>query len=525
MDSVLSGSKDHISILLQNPLNLHGKNVFGQTAAHLAVLRPGTLSMILQMHADFDVTDLYGNSPLVYAAAYGCTESVILLLNAGANPLTDGHLRFLQYAVTWHHWNLVTRVLAFFRSHKRFSDAFLQNETDQFMIESRKHLERRRWWWNWPWLMSAEFLRQMFDLGVDKNLIFSDGSSLLHHAMYREWVDALFDSGFDNIEQSDDEGNTALLKFADSFTVQYDLVEHLLSRNCNVNHRNKRGGTALGMACRQFFLHFVPSSQVASKQIPRYLTMIVRLVAQNADTQNSDNCRCWCAPNGCHPLLQLLRHNERSVGYLWMLECLMILEEIQGISVAQKVLLDLKRVSEFEAAGMTHVCCRCHQTETDDFSVNEILGREKELAKSLDKKMRDITFNDGNTSIQESWLGILANFRVPDKSPKREKYWRTWNPAIGHSNEMIPLGSRSLTGSETWGLGAYKIVEEKDQFWELTEATSGHRIPQSELYSAWVEWVFQDPNSYYSCFPIDRNWYEKREYWAARQAEVLELSS
>ncbi|KAJ5734138.1 hypothetical protein N7493_002924 [Penicillium malachiteum] len=487
MDAVLSGSKNHISTLLQNPLNLNEKNVLGQTAVHLTVLRPGTLSMILQMHADFDVTDIYGNSPLVYAAAYGCTESVILLLNAGASPLKDGHLKLLQHAVTWHHWNLVTRVL-----------------------RVTKHLERRQWWWNWPWLMSPEFLRKIFDLGVDKNLIFSDGSSLLHHAMRREWIDALFDAGFDNIEQSDDEGNTALLKFADSFTIQYDLVEQLLSPHCNLNHRNNRGGTALGMACRQDFLHFVPSSHIANKELPRYLSMIVKLVVQNADNRNSDNCPCWCAPNGCPPLLQLLRHNESSVGYLWVLECIMILEEIQGSSIAQKVLLDLKRVSEFEAVGMTHVCCRGRQTETDELSdqANKILEIEKKLAESFDEKMREITINQGNTSIQESWLGILANFRMPDKSLKREKYWRTWNPAIGHSNEMISLGTRSLTRRSTSGLGVYKIVEEKDQYWELTEATAGHEIPQSALYSAWVE-----------------NWYEKRKYWAARQAEALEMSS
>jgi ankyrin repeat protein len=57
--------------------------------------------MLLDLSPDFDARDIQGNSPLVYAAAYGCLESGMLLLKAGANPLKDQHLEFLRHAMQW----------------------------------------------------------------------------------------------------------------------------------------------------------------------------------------------------------------------------------------------------------------------------------------------------------------------------------------------------------------------------------------------------------------------------------------
>jgi ankyrin repeat protein len=89
MDTILSGYVAEVSELLQNSRSLQGSNCLGQTAAHVAVLRPKILSMLLDLSPVFDARDIDGNSPLVYAAAYGCLESVVLLLRAGANPLND----------------------------------------------------------------------------------------------------------------------------------------------------------------------------------------------------------------------------------------------------------------------------------------------------------------------------------------------------------------------------------------------------------------------------------------------------
>jgi ankyrin repeat protein len=77
--------------------------------------------MLLQTYSTFDVADidendLYGNSPLVYAAAYGHTDSVIQLLKAGADPLKGGHLEFLYRALFWEHWDVATKAFAFFHT-------------------------------------------------------------------------------------------------------------------------------------------------------------------------------------------------------------------------------------------------------------------------------------------------------------------------------------------------------------------------------------------------------------------------
>lgn len=72
MDTIVFGSVAEVSALLQNSQSLQRSNCLGQTAFHMAVLRPKILSMLLDLSPDFDAGDIDGNSPLVYAAAYGC---------------------------------------------------------------------------------------------------------------------------------------------------------------------------------------------------------------------------------------------------------------------------------------------------------------------------------------------------------------------------------------------------------------------------------------------------------------------
>jgi Ser/Thr protein kinase RdoA (MazF antagonist) len=71
-------------------------------------------------------------------------------------------------------------------------------------------------------------------------------------------------------------------------------------------------------------------------------------------------------------------------------------------------------------------------------------------------------------------------------------------------------------------LGITRADEEKDKYWSLVEATAGHAMPPSSVYYAWVEQVYQNPDKYDYPLPVDRDWYEKRKYWATRQTEVLE---
>jgi ankyrin repeat protein len=537
MDSILCGSIPEISKLLEHPFSLQGRNSLGQTAAHVAVLRPDVLSMLLQNFSTLDVAkidekDSYGNSPLTYAAAYGQTDSVIHLLKAGADPLMDGHLEFLQWAFFWDHWDVATEAFALFRATARFSEAYLQSELHHMM--AGKAWYHGHWWGPVYRGRSAEFLGKLFNLGLDKHMLFEDGNTLLHLAYDPMWMDCLFNAAFSQIDHCNNEGETALMTF-----VQYRsrLVRQILRRGCNANHRNIRGETALSKACAEGFLFWVPYSihkttldSSVLEHISTHLAVIANLLQHGADPSIHDNCRCPCAPDGCSPLRRLLRSHGQTIGYIWIIECLLMLIEIQGRTIAENTFLEINRLHEFQLADMTHVCCNRKYSiadePMDEAEVDEIIEEEKEFGAILDEKMRDISSSADNKSIEESWLSILFDFRIPDEPLKSKKYWMSWGSGVEYYYEifpeMVPLTSSTLISHDNMKPGIARADEETDKYWTLREVTDGHAMPQSSIYSAWVEWVYQNPDKYDYPLPVDRDWYEKRKYWATRQAQVLE---
>lgn len=533
MDSILCGSKTEISKFLEYPRCLQGKNALGQTAFHLAVLRPEVLSLLLEAHSDFGVADFnepdsYGNSPLSYAAAYGCTESVRILLGAGANPLKEGHLEFIQWALFWNHWDVAAEALTFLRAIARASDTFIQTELLRIMAALLGHPPSYR---KWP----LELLKKMFTLGVDKHMLLEGGKTLLHYAPDSEWIDHLFDAGFHQIDHRNIKGETALMTFMPDRTGR---VGNILARGCDVNHRNNRGETALQKAYTEGTFRYVydihnedtvtPNSY-RLESISSDLAVIAKLLHQGADTSILDDCRCPCAPDGCSAILQLLHQGiYNPMCCVWVLECLLMLNEIQGQTIAQKALFEIDRVQEFELADMTHVCCRggsIIRESMDDAEVDEIIDEENEFVAILEETMRTRSFNPDNESVEASWLSLIGDFWTRDRWFRREKYWRSWDPTTGRYAEQPPLTTYLRGPYNTTSMDVIRIDEEEDRYWLLMDPTKEYTIPQSSVYSAWVEWVYQNPEKYDYPLPVDRDWYEKRKYWATRQAEVLERLS
>lgn len=539
MDLILCGSLGEISKLLRDPRSLRGKNSLGQTPFHVAVRRPDVLSLLLQVYSrfqsnDIDEGDSYGYTPLVYAAAYGCTDAVMLLLKVGANPLRDGHLQYLQRALFWEHWETVTETIAFLRATARINEAILQSELDRLMIELLEYLHDPISRWRNKSLLSPETLQKMLSLGLDKHLLSKNGSTLLHYSVTKDWMIALFDAGFEYIDRPNSEGETALMTFVSS---RKDLAEELLARGCNVNLQNTQGKTALAIACVKATFNMDPLFLTSSKnykspnsdamiRLSSDLAMIANLLHRGADFGSHDNCRCPCAPKGCPPLLRLLYPLGVTTGFLWVLECLLMLDEIQGGTYAQVATYNLKRLREFQLADMTHVCCNRRfprlDKVMDDADIDEIIDEEEDFVAILNRATSGKIFSTEIKSIAESWFALIKDFRTPDRPLKSKKYWNAWDPTKGTYSEHIP-GAYYLSGSLRFlPTDSYRIEEEEDRYWWMEEVTSGHSIPLSSIYSVWVEWVYQNPHHYNYPLPLDRAWYEKRTYWASRQAEVLE---
>jgi hypothetical protein len=196
-----------------------------------------------------------------------------------------------------------------------------------------------------------------------------------------------------------------------------------------------------------------------------------------------------------------------------------MLNEIQGQTAAQKLLFEINRLREFEMADMTHVCCRREfaraRKPMDDAEVDEIVDEENEFVKNLEDTMRNRSFNPDNESVEGTWLSLIGDFWTPLKGPR---LWASWDPTTGQLNGQAPLNPNLFIHSDTTAGMRFYIEEEEDQF---LFSPKGFPAPESSIYAAWVEWAYQNSDRYDYPLSVDKNWYEKRKYWAARQAEVL----
>lgn len=140
----------------------------------------------------------------------------------------------------------------------------------------------------------------------------------------------------------------------------------------------------------------------------------------------------------------------------------------------------------FELAGMTHVFCRrTHLTvpgPMDDEEVEEIVDEEKDFVANLNEKTREVNTGQETQSIEESWLGMIIDFRTPDEPFKREKYWVTWGSIAGNTSRTVPLTSSAFMDSHPlWMLYISRVEEEDDQYWTMSEAKLGINGPKFNL--------------------------------------------
>jgi hypothetical protein len=110
---------------------------------------------------------------------------------------------------------------------------------------------------------------------------------------------------------------------------------------------------------------------------------------------------------------------------------------------------------------------------------------------------------------------------------QQRPWWAEWEPATGRfkfdlgkpPQKVSLVAVRDATNEDRRHF--FMIEEKNDGFWEVQQ----HRkAPPHHIYTAWVEWFYRNGALYSHNYPIpiDTAWYEKRKYWAARQAEILE---
>jgi ankyrin repeat protein len=90
------------------------KNFLGQTPLHFAAAQGRHLDLLIAYGHNLDAVDYHGNTPLMYAVAMNQAESVMLLIDSGANPgIHENNNRrlFMHYAASRGHWRLLLDII------------------------------------------------------------------------------------------------------------------------------------------------------------------------------------------------------------------------------------------------------------------------------------------------------------------------------------------------------------------------------------------------------------------------------
>jgi hypothetical protein len=198
--------------------------------------------------------------------------------------------------------------------------------------------------------------------------------------------------------------------------------------------------------------------------------------------------------------------------------------------------MNLLRVVQFNNLEMTHVCCQRRTSspgQLEEEEIDEILSEERLFRLELEDKMRDFTVTDD--IYLETWLRLLNGFYACREEVKETQWtWGVWSREEdneSYQSEAPPpwrLSSKSQSSTDVPLADSvtlhphYYIEAGCDEFREEQGPNPVPMIPLSQLYSAWVDYSFEHRDEYSHPSYIDVHWYNRRKYWASRQADALE---
>ncbi len=252
MAAIMANDKNQIGQLLQESFSLLERNYLGQTALHLAVIRPKLLANLVARFDNLDVDEpaRHGVTPLMYAATYGEDVSVITLLRAGADLCKRDDLNkcnFLDYALGRENWNVLDRTIQ--DCKLLYSPSRSQSIVDYVTVRLLRDFRP---------LDRGTHLRRLLSLGADPNVTCPDGSTLLHHVWDSDEAEALFEAGFRRINDPDERGVRPLMELVRHSCLT--LVQKCLERAASVSDQDDRGWTVLHYAvqvlrCKLLYPH------------------------------------------------------------------------------------------------------------------------------------------------------------------------------------------------------------------------------------------------------------------------------
>lgn len=397
-------------------------NFLGQSSLHLAVGNVRIVKKLVELGHDLDVTDQWGTTPLMYAAAMGFQDVTVYLLQKGADPFLQEFCfsrTFLDYAIIRGHWSLIHRALSTIQglwTHDTYQElvelvvfqAMASNSVDITGEIRRKQI---------PTVIQ---LCDNVNFSINDSYRSVSDNNLMHYAETVDEAEALVSRGFSLFNKPNSLGRLPI------HTVMLDteLISFCIAHGANIDHSDANGHTPL----------LVCLSALGSFDGHRARTNLRRIrccLDLGADPRHSDNCKCPCSPSGCSAsaLFETGFQDFWSTflgsvaDIFWILEWQSILQDLRGDEAVREFLLSFIRRIEFDELDMTHVCChggsgipwecrsdlgRPYPKTIPQDDISDILTEEDDFIDKLEHVMSDLALKSVK-QLQRYLLDILKD--------------------------------------------------------------------------------------------------------------------
>lgn len=348
-------------------------NVLGQSAVHLAIHLPSRLKRLLQSSMDPDAVDRGGTTPMMYAAAYGQLDSVLVLIQHGARPDLRDDLNnriFVDYAICFRRVDLLKGLVTWLRDQGQAADALriIDRSIHYHLINSSATMD-----------MAVPILETLLAPGGDPDVLYGTTVTAMHLVKRADLGKALLKHDFTAADVQDEAGQTALMhtvRFLDPGLTR-TLLDLQSAAGTSIDQRDQTHWSLmhhlfLHMRCR--FSGPWDSWQIRFQLKTHAIRCMNLVLRRGAEALLTDACVCPCSPGGCSPMSIALHQAlevTRPMSFRDVLSTLPVDLAIGVLALGDAQLRTLADTvatfSAFVESGGRHSCCALTRVRPSHF--------------------------------------------------------------------------------------------------------------------------------------------------------------
>jgi hypothetical protein len=332
---------------------------------------------------DPDALDRGGTTPMMYAAAYGHLDSVLILIQHGARPYLQDRLNnriFMDYATCFRRVDLVKGFVTWLRDQGQAADALMivDRSIHYHLSNSAATLD-----------MAVPILETLLGLGGDPDILFGTTTSAMHLVNRADLGKVLLKYDFTAVDVQDEAGKTALMyavRFLDP-SLTRALLDLQSSARIPVDRRDQTHWSLmhhLFRAMRSAIVVRWEAPEVRFRLKTDAIKCMNLVLRRGADVLLTDTCECLCSPGGCSPMSIALHQAlevTRPMSFRDVLDTLPVDLAIGALALGDGQLQTLADTvatfSAFVETGGRHSCCALtrvrpsHFCKADDAQVTD----------------------------------------------------------------------------------------------------------------------------------------------------------